>query len=251
MSRRFPAFLPLLALAPALSLTLGGCIHLLPPPPAPPQLYVLELADVQALQGGPIDAVIAVSNPDGQRTELGTDVVWRSGDTLSYVAHTQWSGRAEDALQAMLAQTMARQGRFRAAVQSGGARADYEVRWNIGNFEVLENGPAITARFQADVSIVESASRRVLAARSFRTEAPVGSRSASIATQALARAAREASAEIGTFAAETAAAAEAQRQAEEAARAAAEAAQTQQAGTSPSRPAPVHHRRSVSRGQRR
>lgn len=239
MSRRILTMLPLLA-APAL----GGCIHLLPSPPPPPHLYVLEAGAVAHAAGAPIDAVIAVSNPDGERAELGSDVIWRTGDTLAYVAATQWSSRAEDALQSMLTQTLAQQGRFKAAVESGGARADFEVRWNITDFEVVDAGGSMTARFHADVSVVEAAGRVVVAAQSFTTQVPVSDRSASAATRALTQAARDGSVQIAAFAWDAATAAIAREQAEQAARDAARAAQTQQTGTpSASRPVTSHHRR--------
>lgn len=241
MSRCLVTMLPLLAIAPAL----GGCIHLLPSPPPPPHLYVLEAGEVAHATGAPIDAVLAVSNPDGERAELGSDVIWRTGDTLAYVAQTQWSSRAEDALQSMLTQTLVQQGRFKAAVESGGARADFEVRWNVTDFEVVDAGGSMVARFHADVSVVEAAGRQVVAAQSFTTQAPVSDRSASVATQALTRVAREGSVQIAAFAADAATAAIAREQAEQAARDAAQAAQTQQTGT-PSASRPVtsrHHRR--------
>ena len=133
MTRPILHVLPLLALAPAL----GGCIHLLPAPPAPPHLYVLEAGDVARAPGAPIDAVIAVANPDGERAELGSDVVWRTGDTLAFVAQTQWSSRAEDALQAMLAQTLAQQGRFKAALDTFLRTLAKQERWEPPHIKAL------------------------------------------------------------------------------------------------------------------
>jgi ABC-type uncharacterized transport system auxiliary subunit len=60
------------------------------------------------------------------------------------------------------------------------------------------------ARFVADVRIVASPGRRIIAQRVIEAEAPVSDRSSSIATQALARAAREGAARIGVFAADAA-----------------------------------------------
>jgi ABC-type uncharacterized transport system auxiliary subunit len=133
---------------------------------------------------------------------LGSDIIWRTGDTIAYVDQSQWSNRASDALQQILAETIIRQGRFRSSTRSGEARADYEIRWEVLDFEVREE--TMTARFSADVRLV-ARGRRIIASELIEAEAPVSDRSSSVATQALARAAREGSARIGMFAADAAA----------------------------------------------
>lgn len=190
-----------------LPLVLGGCISLLPEPPPPPRVFVLEAGDVAAEAGSRIDAAIAVAQPGGERTLMGSDLIWRTGDELAYVAQTQWSARAEFALQSMLIETITRQGAFTAATRAGEGRADYELRWDVLDFEVSET--TMQARFVADVRILSSPGRRIIAQRTITAEAPVSDRSSSVAAQALARAAREGSARIGAFASETAAAHEA------------------------------------------
>jgi ABC-type uncharacterized transport system auxiliary subunit len=185
---------------------LGGCISLLPEPPPPPRTYVLEARDVAALQGPPVDAVVGVALPTGERALLGSDLVWRTGDSIAFVAESQWSNRAADALQQVLTETLIRQGRFRASTRSGEARADYEIRWEVLDFEVREED--MQAHFVADVRVV-SQGRRIVASRIISSEAPVSDRSSSIAAQALARAAREGGARIGEFAADAALTAEA------------------------------------------
>jgi ABC-type uncharacterized transport system auxiliary subunit len=187
-------------------LLLGGCITLLPKPPPPPRIFVLEARDVQQLQGAPVDAVVGVAAPGGERALLGSDLVWRTGDSIAFVAQSQWSSHVADSLQQMLAETLTRQGRFRATTRSGEARADYEIRWEVLDFEVREED--MKAHFVADVRLVTQG-RRIVASRIISAEADVSDRSSSIAAQALARAAREGSARIGEFAADAAAQAEA------------------------------------------
>jgi ABC-type uncharacterized transport system auxiliary subunit len=167
-------------------------------------VFALEAGQVERLQGAPIDAVISVSSPAGERSILGSDLVWRTGDELAFVAQTQWSNRASDSLQAMLTETLVRQGRFRAAVRSGDARADYEVRWDVLDFQVQQDG--MNARFVADVKLLAAPGRRIIATEIITAEAPVSDRASSAAAQALARAAREGSARIGAFAADAASA---------------------------------------------
>jgi ABC-type uncharacterized transport system auxiliary subunit len=188
-----------LAILFAATALLSGCISLLPEPPPPPTTFVLEAQNVEALAGEPVDAVIAVAAPSGERAILGSDLVWRTGDTLAFVSQVAWSNRAADALQQTLAETIIRQGRFRSSTRSGEARADYEIRWEVLDFEVREE--TMTARFSADVRLVEQG-RRIVASELVTAEAPVSGRSSSAAAQALARAAREGSARIGMFAAD-------------------------------------------------
>ena len=191
---------------------LGGCVSLLPEPPPPPQVFALEAQDVERAPGEAIDAVIAVATPTGERSILGSDVIWRTGDQLAFVNQMQWSNRAEASLQAMLVETLTRQGRFTAATRTGEARAEYEIRWEVLDFEVREDG--MQARFVADVNLVQSPGRRIIAHETVTAEAPVSGRSQSAAAQGLARAAREGSARIGMFAADAAAQAEAAQAAE-------------------------------------
>jgi ABC-type uncharacterized transport system auxiliary subunit len=200
------------ALLLASSLLLSGCISLLPKPPPPPQIFALEAQDVQRASGQPVNAVIAVAQPTGERSILGTDVIWRTGDQLAYVDQMQWSNRAEQSLQSMLVETLSHQERFTAATRSGDARAAYEIRWDVLDFEVRED--SMQARFSADVLLVQSPGRRIIASDTITAEAPVSGRSQTAAAQALARAAREGSARIGVFAADAAARAEAQAAAE-------------------------------------
>jgi ABC-type uncharacterized transport system auxiliary subunit len=185
------------------AMALSGCISLLPEPPPPPALFVLEAGEVQRLPGDTIAEVVSVAPPQGQRAILGADLIWRTGDSMAYVSQSQWTGRAQERLQTLLVQTLARQGRVRAAVESGDAQSNYEVRWDVTSFEVVENGRQMSAQFAADVRVLRMTSREVLATTRVAAEAPVSSRSATEASQALARAAREGSARIGVFVVET------------------------------------------------
>jgi len=199
----------------ALPALLGGCISLLPEPPPPPQVFALEAQNVERVQGERVNAVVGVAAPTGERAILGSDVIWRTGDSLAYVGQMQWSNRADLALQSMLVETVLRQGRFTTATRTGEARGEYEIRWEVLDFEVREDG--MQARFAATAHLVASPGRRIIASETVEATSPVGGRTQTEAAQALARAAREGSARIGMFAADAAAQEEA-RAAEEASR---------------------------------
>ena len=69
-----------------------------------------------------------------------------------------------------LAETIIRQGRFRSSTRSGEARADYEIRWEVLDFEVREE--TMQAHFRADVRLV-APGRRIIASQMIETTAPV------------------------------------------------------------------------------
>ena len=48
---------------------LGGCISLLPEPPPPPRTFVLEAQNVAELSGPPVDAVVGIAQPTGERSD--------------------------------------------------------------------------------------------------------------------------------------------------------------------------------------
>jgi ABC-type uncharacterized transport system auxiliary subunit len=191
----------LFALTPLL--LLAGCITLLPEAGPAPRIYVLEAGDIVAAENPGREGVVTVALPTGERALLGQDIIWRSGDELAFIAQARWSNRADLALQSMLVETLTRQQRFAASARTGEARGDYEIRWEVLDFEVDET--TMNARFAADVKFVALPGRRIVAQRIVETHAPVDDRSSSAATQALAHAAREGSARIGLFAAESAA----------------------------------------------
>lgn len=185
------------------ALILSGCVSLLPEAPPPPRVFALEAVDVAPLEGDALAVVVAVADPDGESAIRGTELVWRNGAELAYVAQTRWSERADDLLQAMVIDTLSAQGQVRAAVRPGAARADVLLSWTLRDFEIVESGGAYEARFAAHVMLIDRANRAILGVRDIATSAPVASRSASQAAQGLARAAQEGGARIGQFTVET------------------------------------------------
>ena len=130
----------------AASCCLRGCISLLPKPPPRAAHFCAGSAGRRAVAGraGRRGDRDVASRPASGRS-WAVDLIWRTGDEIAYVAQTQWSNRAADALQQILAETIIRQGRFRASTRSGEARSDYEIRWEVLDFEVREDD--MTAHF--------------------------------------------------------------------------------------------------------
>jgi hypothetical protein len=77
-----------------------------------------------------------VAQPTGERSILGFDLIWRTGDTIAYVDQSQWSNRASDALQ----QIWRRRSSIKAASAPPRARVRrariIEIRWEVLDFEV-------------------------------------------------------------------------------------------------------------------
>jgi ABC-type uncharacterized transport system auxiliary subunit len=197
------------ALILAVALSLGGCISLLPKAPPPPRSFMLSAGDIAPAQGQAINAVIAVAQPTGERALLGSDMVWSTGSEVAYVGHAQWSAHADDALQALLIETLSRQHRFRAATRTGEASAQYEVRWEVLNFQV--DNASTSARFRADVKLTQAPGRQVVAQEIIEASAPVADRSQTNAAAALTQVARDGAARVALFAADAAMQADAAR----------------------------------------
>ncbi|MBI1188871.1 MAG: hypothetical protein GC206_16315 [Alphaproteobacteria bacterium] len=197
---------PLALFLVSTTLALSGCVSLLPDPPPPPRLYPLEASQTAGVQGLVVDAVASVAAPTGPQVLMGDAIVWRSNDTLAYMGGAAWPGRAPDLLQAMLAQTITRQGRLTAGVRAGeGLRGDVEVRWDLIAFEIVEQGADLDARFAAHVRIMQPRGRSLLHSEIVDVSVPLQSRNGAVAAAALARAAQDACAEIAAMAADAAA----------------------------------------------
>ncbi len=225
------------------TLLLGGCsVSLFGKPPPTPYVYALDVGEVQRLSGDPIDAVVVVSLPRGDATILGSELMIRNSNEYKVIGQSLWSSPADTSLQTVAAQTITRQGRFRSGVATGGASANYEVRWDVLSFNVEEEGTRWTARFVADVRIVD-AGRNILATETVNKSVEITEHRSSVVAQALASAARQGSARIGEIAA--------QAIPPDIARRAAEAEARRVAGQPPQREPATVPQRGRGRGTRR
>jgi len=177
------------------TLALSGCITLLPEPGAPPRLYPLEADDAaRSPDAMVVDAVAVVALPTGPQVLMSEGIVWRRDGVIAYMDGAAWPGRTPDLLQALLAQTITRDGRMTAGVRAGeGLRGDVEVRWDLIAFEVVEQGGALDAHFAAHVRVMQTRGRRLLHSEIVDLREPLEGRTGMDAAEALVRAARRAS----------------------------------------------------------
>lgn len=152
-------------LSMALALGLGGCVSVIPQPPPPPTLYALQLADAQR-PDRPLSAtaaVVSVTEPDALQHLAGPDIVWQRFGTVAVMEQSAWADSAPRLLQSLLIDQLLADQSVQTVVRPGMAvRADLEVRWSIGAFQIEETEAGLNARFTATVHFVDTRTRMVI-----------------------------------------------------------------------------------------
>jgi ABC-type uncharacterized transport system auxiliary subunit len=162
-------------------------------------LYGLDAAPAGQLPNyPPKNTVISVAVPDAPRALSSADLAWRRDGVLAYVEEASWQGRNLDLLQTLLVHTFDRGGKVRGAVRAGEGGSNAEIRWDLIAFEVVE-GASLEARFQANVKLFETRTRRLMAQREFTEAVPMSDRSTGAAARALEQAARNAASKIADW----------------------------------------------------
>ena len=197
--------------ARAAASALAAC-SLIPSPPPAPRIFPLRAAAAPVAAPSPAGTVvIAVPDPAVSSLLYSADIVWAREGVLGFMERGAWPSRTPTALQALLIETIDAQRLALSAVRAGeGARATAEVRWQVTDFQIEESRDGLVARFRADVKLMDSRTRLVVAAQTFEETEAFGARSAAVAATALAKTAQRATARIGTWAVLQAAAAPAQ-----------------------------------------
>lgn len=175
------AKLTLLSLVAALTILLGGC-SVLPPPPAPDNVYLLE-AGVLPADSGTVarrDVVLAISQP---RARAGYDtarMIWVSqAHRLDVYSRNRWADTPARMLTPLLVQALERSGAFGAVVPSpsgvaAGLRLDTELIRLQQDFTVK---PSIV-RFTLGAQLIDIAAQRVIATAEFDETEPCESEDA-------------------------------------------------------------------------
>jgi ABC-type uncharacterized transport system auxiliary subunit len=188
-----------IALAGAATLA-AGC-SVLPEPPPAARIYPLRAAvETGAVMRPQAARVVSVAPPVMAAALSGAEIVWIKDGAIGFMERGVWPARAPDALQGLLMETLDRQGQVAAVVRAGdGARVDAEVRWSVEDFQIVEDAAGLNARFGADINLMESRSRRILASTRIDIAEPVGQRTAPQAAAALARAGQRGAVEIANW----------------------------------------------------
>jgi len=184
---------------------LAGCGSLLPKPAAPPTLYALDdVTVVAAVQAAASAPTLIISTP---RAAAGFDtrhvVYQRQPHQLDYYAQSQWADTPAQMLAPMLLRALERGGAFRAVLAApaaavGDYRLDTELIRLQQDFAVMPSHVRLTLR----AVLVNTTTRRALAAREFDVSLPAPSEDAYGGVRAANQAAQLLLGEVTTFCAQ-------------------------------------------------
>lgn len=181
---------------------LGACVSVLPEPQIPSALISLPASRAQA-PADPLQADVSVYPPDSTRAYSGADIAVQTGQELVYLGDVRWADAAPRLLQSAVVDALALAGgEGRAVPAQLAARVDYEVRWRIIDLSASrETGPV---RAQVEVSLLDSATRRVVAQGSFSATENPTDRAPRARAAAVALAAQSVADQVAAFVARSA-----------------------------------------------
>ena len=201
-SPKWPCLLCLLCLA--------GCGSLLPAPPAPPTLFLLEGVSTLAADPPTKPAVagarstLVVAEPRAAPGYGTRQIAYaRTANQLEYFAFNQWVEPPALMLAPLLAHAIERTGAFRAVVRAplsvaGDMRLETELIRLQQDFSVTPSRVRLTVR----AVLVDVATRRVLATREFDAQAPSASEDPAGGVMAASQVAQRVAAQVGAFCAD-------------------------------------------------
>ena len=193
----------------ALSL-LPGCGSLLPKPPSQPALFVLHDTAAAAADRPakpPLAAAVSTLVVDEPRAAPGygtRQIVYvRTAHQLEYFAFSEWAEPPALMLAPVLAHAIERTGAFRAVVRAptavaGDMRLETELIRLQHDFSVAPSRVRLTLR----ATLIETATRRVVASRQFDADAMSASEDPSGGVMAANQVVRRVATEVGAFCAE-------------------------------------------------
>jgi len=181
--------------AALLACTLAGCAALPGGGPAPLDTFELSAASVNS--GSRSRRQILIAEPAALKAFDGQNIVIKPADgSIQYLKGAQWADRLPLIVQARLAETFQRSGRFAGVGKPGeGLAIDYQVITEIRAFDVQVAGgqKAVVELF---VRLLNDRTGEVRAAQSFTASAPVSGSGNQAYVSALDRAFGDAAAQI-------------------------------------------------------
>ena len=187
--------------------SLVGCGSLLPKPPAPPALFLLEdaattTADLSSrLAVGTVASTLVVAETRAAPGYGTRQIAYvRTANQLEYFAFSQWAEPPALMLAPLLAQAIERTGAYRAVVRAplpvaGDVRLETELIRLQQDFGVTPSRVRLTLR----AVLVDIATRRVLTTREFDAAVPSPSEDPAGGVMAAKQAAQRVAAEVGAF----------------------------------------------------
>lgn len=184
-----------------LSVSLAGCVNLLPNPEVPQALIALP-ADRAKAPPMPLLADVSVLPPDSSRAFAGVDIAVSNNQELVYLADVRWSDAAPRLLQNAVVNALSKAGGAgRVTTAQQGVRADFELRWRIVDLSVGKDTMPVNVLVSA--SLVDAESRRSIAQGEFKATATPTTRNPRDRAAALAMAAQDAADQVAAFAAKS------------------------------------------------
>lgn len=175
--------------------SVAGCAALPGGGPAPLDTFELSAASVDPASRSRRQILIA--EPSALKAFDGQNIVIKPSDgSIQYLKGAQWADRLPLMVQARLAETFQRSGRFAGVGKPGeGLAIDYQVIAEIRSFEVRVSGGE-RAVVELFVRLLNDRTGEVRAGRSFTASAPVSGTGNQAYVAALDRAFRDAAAQI-------------------------------------------------------
>jgi cholesterol transport system auxiliary component len=158
--------------AAALCLLMSGCALI---GGGSPQLDTFELTSPSEGDGGSRGRTqILIPEPQALKTLDGQNIVIRSSATeVQYLKGAQWADRLPVVVQAKLAETFQRSGRFGGVGQPGeGLAIDYQIVSELRSFDIRVDGTP-RAQIEIFVRVLNDRNGQVRASRIFRSQAAV------------------------------------------------------------------------------
>lgn len=184
------------------ALGLGGCVSVLPNPEIPAALIALPPERAQA-PTEPLKADVAVYPPDASRAYAGLNIAVRTEQEMIYLGNVRWVDAPTRLLQGAVVDALSKAGGSgRAVTAQLGVRVDYDVRWRIVDLSASKDmGPV---RAAVEVSLLDSATRRMVAQDIYTAEGSPSSRDPRARAAALALAAQSVANQVAAFVAKNA-----------------------------------------------